>query len=49
MLKKIKGKSPTRSGLKAARKIIHIRPHVRTKSYFKDGVALDGDTGYYGK
>lgn len=49
MLREIKGKEPTRVGLKAARKIIHIRPHVRTKSYFKDGEASDGDVGYYGK
>lgn len=37
----IKGK-PLNSG-----RIIHVRPHVRTRSYFKDGEVIDGHTGYY--
>ena len=28
-------------------RIIHVRPHVRTRSYFKDGEVIDGHTGYY--
>ena len=37
----LKGK-PTSSG-----RIIHVRPHVRTRSYFKDGEVIGGHTGYY--
>lgn len=37
----LKGK-PTASG-----RIIHVRPHVRTRSYFKEGEVIDGHTGYY--
>jgi len=33
---------PTTSG-----RIIHVRPHVRTRSYFKEGEVIDGQTGYY--
>jgi DNA (cytosine-5)-methyltransferase 1 len=33
---------PLRSG-----SIIHVRPHVRTRSYFKDGEVINGHTGYY--
>ena len=33
---------PTASG-----RIIHVRPHVRTRSYFKDGEVISGHTGYY--
>jgi DNA (cytosine-5)-methyltransferase 1 len=39
--KPLRGK-PTSSG-----KIIHVRPHVRTRSYFKGGKVIDGHTGYY--
>lgn len=28
-------------------RIIHIRPHVRTRSYFKGGEVINGHTGYY--
>jgi DNA (cytosine-5)-methyltransferase 1 len=28
-------------------RIVHLRPHVRTKSYFKDGQAFAGDQSYY--
>ncbi|MEN6587788.1 MAG: DNA cytosine methyltransferase, partial [Sulfuricella sp.] len=28
-------------------RIVHIRPHVRTRSYFKDGEVISGHTGYY--
>lgn len=27
--------------------IVHLRPHVRTKTYFKDGQAFAGDQSYY--
>ena len=37
----LKGK-PVSSG-----QIVHIRPHVRTRSYFKDGEVIDGHIGYY--
>ncbi len=37
----LNGKSPTPS------RIIHVRPHVRTRSYFKDGEVANGHTGYY--
>lgn len=37
----LKGK-PVSSG-----RIIHVRPHVRTRSYFKEGEVIDGHTGYY--
>jgi len=29
--------------------VTHIRPHVRTRSYFKDGIAVEGHAGYYEK
>jgi len=29
--------------------VVHLRPHVRTKQYFKDGVAFSGDSNYYAK
>ncbi|MEF8708472.1 MAG: DNA cytosine methyltransferase [Candidatus Accumulibacter propinquus] len=35
-------KKPPESG-----RIVHIRPHVRTRSYFKDGEVISGHTGYY--
>lgn len=35
-------KTPDESG-----RIVHIRPHVRTRSYFKDGEVISGHTGYY--
>ncbi|MFT3797188.1 DNA cytosine methyltransferase [Microbacterium sp.] len=31
----------------AERRIIHLRPHVRTRSFWKDGVAYAGDVDYY--
>lgn len=37
----LKGK-PLTSG-----RIIHVRPHVRTRSYFEDGGVINGHTGYY--
>lgn len=27
--------------------VIHIRPHVRTRSFWRDGTAYSGDLGYY--
>ena len=41
MLTFLKGK-PHSSG-----RIIHVRPHVRTRSYFKEGEVINGHTGYY--
>lgn len=37
----LKGK-PASSG-----RIIHVRPHVRTRSYFKQGEVIDSHAGYY--
>lgn len=31
------------------RRIIHIRPHVRTKTYWKNGSAFSGNSSYYHK
>ena len=28
-------------------RIVHLRPHVRTRSFWKNGVAYSGDTNYY--
>ncbi|WP_348522116.1 DNA cytosine methyltransferase [Corynebacterium guaraldiae] len=28
-------------------RVVHLRPHVRTRSYFKDGVTVLGEQGYY--
>lgn len=28
-------------------RVVHLRPHVRTRSYFKDGVTISGEQGYY--
>jgi DNA (cytosine-5)-methyltransferase 1 len=28
-------------------RIVHVRPHVRTRSYFKDGEVINGHAGYY--
>jgi len=28
-------------------RIVHVRPHVRTRSYFKDGEVIKAHTGYY--
>lgn len=28
-------------------RIVHVRPHVRTRSYFKNGEVISGHTGYY--
>ncbi len=39
--------SPLTSKPAASGSIIHIRPHVRTRSYFKDGEVISGHTGYY--
>jgi DNA (cytosine-5)-methyltransferase 1 len=39
--------SPLRDKPAASGRIIHIRPHVRTRSYFKDGEVISGHTGYY--
>lgn len=31
----------------APSRIVHVRPHVRTRQFWKDGVAIAGDVGYY--
>jgi hypothetical protein len=38
-----------KSGKRAPSTIRHVRPHVRTRSYFKDGRALAGKHCYYEK
>ena len=30
-------------------RVIHIRPHVRTRSYYKGGSVIKGHAGYYDK
>jgi DNA (cytosine-5)-methyltransferase 1 len=39
--------SPIKGSPSCSGRIIHIRPHVRTRSYFKDGEVIEGHTGYY--
>lgn len=39
--------SPLTSTPSASGRIVHIRPHVRTRSYFKGGEVISGHTGYY--
>lgn len=47
MLKASETLSPLTSKPAASGRIIHVRPHVRTRSYFKDGEVINGHTGYY--
>lgn len=51
VLQRLLQESETMSPLKAkpasSGRIIHVRPHVRTRSYFKDGEVIEGHTGYY--
>jgi len=35
------------SGAPTPSRIIHLRPHVRTRSYYKDGEVMHGHIGYY--
>lgn len=39
--------SPLQGKPASSGRIIHVRPHVRTRSYFKEGEVIDGHTGYY--
>ncbi len=46
LLKKI-DKTKKHSKIILEAEIIHLRPHVRTRSFWKNGVALSGDNSYY--
>lgn len=39
--------SPLTSRPASSGQIFHIRPHVRTRSYFRDGEVINAHTGYY--
>ena len=47
LLEKCEGMSPLKGAPLTSGRIIHVRPHVRTRSYFKNGEVIDGHTGYY--
>ncbi len=47
LLDKAKRLTPVTERKPAPSKIIHLRPHVRTRSYFKDGAVKSGHIGYY--
>ncbi len=40
---RVSEKAPSHSA-----EIIHLRPHVRTRSYFRDGDVISGEVSYYG-
>lgn len=39
--------SPTSVSSRTPCRILHLRPHVRTRSYYKNGSVIDGHVGYY--
>lgn len=39
--------SPLKEKPASSGRVIHVRPHVRTRSYFKGGEVIGGHTGYY--
>ena len=39
--------SPLTGKSASSGRIVHVRPHVRTRSYFKDGEVINAHTGYY--
>lgn len=46
LLKRIElGENPTREF--PAYRVVHLRPHVRTRKFWKDGKAIAGDVSYY--
>jgi DNA (cytosine-5)-methyltransferase 1 len=47
LLSEIGPSSSTKKAPVAPSKITHIRPHVRTKTYYRDGKAYAGDHSYY--
>lgn len=48
LLDKASAMSPLKNGkAENSGRIIHIRPHVRTRSYFKEGETINGHQGYY--
>jgi DNA (cytosine-5)-methyltransferase 1 len=47
LLKTSETTTPMKGKPKISGRIIHVRPHVRTRSYFKGGEVIDGHTGYY--
>jgi DNA (cytosine-5)-methyltransferase 1 len=48
LLDNAKGRSRLKNGkADESGRIIHLRPHVRTRTYFKEGEAINGHQGYY--
>lgn len=41
--------APATPSVSLPRRIVHLRPHVRTRTFWKDGVAFAGDVDYYTK
>jgi len=46
LLKSIDGSANAPRSMPPSR-IVHVRPHVRTRQFWKDGVAIAGDVSYY--
>lgn len=46
LLKAIGGQRHPSNGRKAPSRVVHLRPHVRTRQYWKNGKAFAGDFGY---
>lgn len=46
LIKKIQNKEKSNESILDNR-IIHLRPHIRTRSFWKDGQAFNGDISYY--
>lgn len=47
LLRKSESMTPLTRKPQTSGRVVHIRPHVRTRSYFKDGEVIHGHTGYY--
>ena len=48
LLRDAEGMSPLKNGkIEDSGRIIHLRPHVRTRSYFKEGETISRHQGYY--
>jgi len=47
ILKKSEGQPFITKVIHGGNVVKHIRPHVRTRSYFKEGVVISGHVGYY--
>lgn len=47
LLEKSEAMNPIMGKASTSGRIIHLRPHVRTRSYFKEGEIIDSYKGYY--